>query len=77
MSRHADIVWDICRFCAVREIEQEEAIELCLDVLGSAGQMDYDEDDDDFENKKNNLRKDVELIYKKVLDYQTKTEKEK
>jgi len=68
MSMRYEIVYATTRFCAVREIQQEDAVELVCDLLNIAGQGDDYLSD---EEERKEIRANVGVIYGRVLGYET------
>lgn len=72
MSRRYDIICQIATFCAEREIEQSESVELIHDVLDVAGQSAYDYcDEKSVEEEMKNIQDNVASIYGRVIGYKT------
>ena len=70
MSRRYDILHDIASWCAQRELPQEEVVILVNNVLDSAGQSDYDRDDEKaVEDELSGIRNNVSVIYARTLGY--------
>ena len=70
MSRRYDILHDIAIWCAQRELPQEEVVVLVNNVLDSAGQSDYDRDDEKaVEEELRSIRNNVSMIYARTLGY--------
>ena len=71
MSRRYDIENSIATWCAVRELPQEEVVELVQDVLSDAGQVDVDYDDEKaVAHETERVRETVKRIYARTLGYE-------
>lgn len=71
MSRRYDILYDIARWSAKRELPQQEVVELVHRVLDDAGQSSYDFDNDmEVEKEMESIRKSVADVYAKTLGYE-------
>ena len=74
MSRRYDIINDIAIWCAKRELPQKEVIDLIHDVLDSAGQSDYNcNDESSVAEELNSIERSVVPIYARVIGYKAPT----
>ena len=63
MSRYADIIHAVCLFCFENKIDKDKTTSFAVDILGYAGQIDIDEN------------QEVQFVTKKVNKYWEENEK--